>query len=191
MKKLIFICLILTTSSLYAKSSILGGGVTPWTQFPNADTDIKGVRINAGWGYHGSVYGLDIGFANTTDKAMAGIQMGFINTNFGQSLFTLTQLGLINYNHGKMYGFGIQAGFLNINVKDGNWYGVQLSVANFGKNKIRGLQLGAYNEAESVSGLQIGIINKTNNLKGIQIGLLNIATGSGGLPFSPILNIGF
>lgn len=54
-------------------------------------------------------------------------------------------------------------------------------------NRMRGLQIGGFNNNNQTVGVQIGLFNKTNKLKGVQLGLWN-KNGKLGLPF---LNIGW
>jgi hypothetical protein len=182
------------TFSAFAKSVPTGGGILPFLQAPSSETAIKGIRINPGWGAHDVVYGLDFGLGgNTTTKDFVGLGLaGGFNHTQGNATIVLLQMALgANINSGKANIGGLQFSILgNYSPGETNVYGVQFSgVGNFGKNNIYGMQIGVYNVAESVYGFQIGIVNKAKNLHGVQIGLANF--NESGIPFLPIINVGF
>jgi hypothetical protein len=66
-----------------------------------------------------------------------------------------------------------------------------------------GIQIGLWNEAQSIRGFQIGLVNVANSACGFQVGLINRAESAYGfqagginiiresdMPFLPIVNIG-
>ncbi|MBQ9727054.1 MAG: hypothetical protein IJV65_06075 [Kiritimatiellae bacterium] len=75
------------------------------------------------------------------------------------------------------------------NRVDGTMRGVQVAAFNFAES-VRGVQIGLLNGATSVSGVQIGFFNSTRTLSGVQIGLGNYVQESA-VPFLPILNVRF
>ena len=195
MKKLIlFLTIFISHQPFAATNSIVGGGVSPITQYPY-EGSIYGLRFNPGWGSHEKVYGLDMSLiGGITSKAFAGAAVaGFFNTNLSTANIIGFQIaGLGNFNLGKTRVYGIQFGnILNVNSGQAFIYGLQASIfANLGKNYVKGIQIGVYNRAEIVKGLQIGVINSAGSLHGIQIGLLNFHN-KGAIPFFPGINIGF
>lgn len=197
--RLLFSLLILGFAS-HANSSTdtyFATGLIPhWTQAPDADASVTGMRFSAGAASHKEMYGLDIGvIGNFTSSKFVGTAMsGAFNFTDGSASIVLLQLaGGVNVNNGKANIYGIQlAPFANINRGDGNVFGMQMSVgANVSpKTNIYGFQFGLYNEANQVYGFQVGLINRAQRLHGIQIGLSNY-NASGWLAWFPLLNVGF
>jgi len=52
------------------------------------------------------------------------------------------------------------------------------------------MQIGIYNQAETMNGVQIGIFNIAANFNGMQLGLCNLIKNSP-FPFMVIFNFGF
>lgn len=189
----------------------VGGGTFPiFAQLPDTDQKIKGMRLNPGWGYHKSVYGLDLSaVGGSTYEKFVGMQMaGVFNDNAGKAIVTGWQAaGALNRNAGLTHIAGLQ---LTLGVNSAakavtNIYGGQVAlIANIGDNMIHGLQSSIYNQAkavygvqvgvmnnaEVVRGVQLGVVNKAKSLRGIQLGLANFSK-EGGAPFLPIINVGF
>ena len=67
--------------------------------------------------------------------------------------------------------------------------GVQVGLWNEAQS-IRGVQAGVINIANAVTGFQIGLINRSESLYGVQIGAVNVIR-EGEWPFLPVINIGF
>ena len=67
--------------------------------------------------------------------------------------------------------------------------GVQVGLWNEAQS-IRGVQAGVINIANAVTGFQIGLINRSESLYGVQLGVVNVIR-EGEWPFLPILNVGF
>ena len=103
-----------------------------------------------------------------------------------------------------LYFEGVQANILRNDVKDDS-SGFQLGIYNsVGGGDLLGLQVGLFNEANSMrgaqvgllnvsgetEGLQVGIINRSETMHGYQIGIVNVIRDAE-LQFCPIVNIGF
>jgi hypothetical protein len=186
---------VLGFSSTEAAMSPLAASIFPPVQFPPSGFNITGARASVLWGRHLTVRGIDVGvLGNITDQAFAGIGVsGLVNYNRGTANVVFLQAaGIANINVNKASVVGLQlAGIANSNVAESSVLGVQIALANLSSHThIMGFQLGAYNQARTVSGFQIGIINQTDILHGIQIGLLNFHR-QGAFAVSPIINIGF
>ena len=67
--------------------------------------------------------------------------------------------------------------------------GVQVGLWNEAQS-IRGVQAGVINVANAVTGFQVGLINRSESLYGVQIGAVNVIR-EGEWPFLPVLNVGF
>ena len=83
---------------------------------------------------------------------------------------------------------GCQAGIYNTAGR-ADVLGVQVGLWNEAQS-IRGVQAGVINIANAVTGFQIGLINRSESLYGVQIGIVNVIR-EGEWPFLPIINIGF
>ena len=160
---------------LLLPAPVLAGGWFPlqvalWqpAQAVPENWNVYGLRFNLIYGKNKEVWGLDMGFANTSTKGVRGIQAGLIN---GPG--TLGGIGIGAVNSTETVN-GLQAGLFNVSEQDTN--GAQVSAI--------------YNQSRRVRGLQIGLINSTEKLKGLQIGLINTVK-DGTIPFFPIINPGF
>ena len=67
--------------------------------------------------------------------------------------------------------------------------GVQLGLWNEAQS-IRGVQAGVINIANAVSGFQVGLINRSESLYGVQVGAVNVIR-SAEPSFLPLVNVGF
>ena len=83
---------------------------------------------------------------------------------------------------------GGQAGIYNTAGR-ADVLGVQVGLWNEAQS-IRGVQAGVINIANAVTGFQIGLINRSESLYGVQVGVVNVIR-EGEWPFMPVLNIGF
>ena len=83
---------------------------------------------------------------------------------------------------------GCQSGIYNTAGR-ADVLGVQLGFWNEVQS-IRGVQAGVINIANAVTGFQIGLINRSESLYGVQIGAVNVIR-EGEWPFLPLINIGF
>lgn len=86
---------------------------------------------------------------------------------------------------------GWQVGVYNSAGCAASWGGVALQVGLFNEAQtINGLQLGIVNIAGKVDGVQIGLINRAETSYGFQVGGVNVIRDSD-LTFCPVVNIGF
>jgi hypothetical protein len=134
--------------------------------------DITGFRLNLIYGTNTNVSFLDFGLLNRTKAQETGIMVGGVWNGVEGGVSGVQVAGLLN-NSGSAYMMeGLQVSCLNIS------------------GDVVGLQVGAFNNAKSVQGMQIGVFNYAEQLNGMQIGLININNGAG-IPFMPVLNVGF
>jgi len=148
------------------------------------------ISINMFAGYSGGLKGIEMaGFANALKGDMNGIQMaGFCNNTFGRAN-GMEIAGFWNFNRGKVNGLQL-AGFVNValdtvvglqgsgfaNVTVGDTHGVQASgFANITTGTQKGVQAsGFFNYARKLRGVQLGVVNVADTVeKGIPIGFLS------------------
>ncbi|MBQ6471823.1 MAG: hypothetical protein IJJ33_07560 [Victivallales bacterium] len=170
MKKILFYVLALVAACAYARDST-PLQISLWP--PNAQVapqniNVTGLKINLPFGGNDQIYGLDLGFASTSEECSA-LQVNLI----------------INRSHTRFSG--IQAGLIN---QAGSASGIVLGGMNITDDKFHGLEIGILNSSMETQGVQIGLINYTEFMMGIQIGLINIITQSN-VPFFPFVNICF
>ncbi len=132
-----------------------GGGQTflsvtilPWSA-PGESWDVRGLRLNLGWGANREMYGIDAGLFGWSD-VFAGIGVNVFG-NYTEHDADGIQIGLINEVDGRMRG--IQIGLVN-----------SCEVQN-------SLNIGLVNIAERLEGVQIGLLNF--NRCGIDMPILN------------------
>ena len=197
MKKLPLLALIVGLFALpnaHALTSPMGLSLFPPVELPPQDFTITGVRLNAIWGNHQHVYGIDIGgIANETLQEFAGIQIaGGLNYNQGTATVVGLQAAAIaNINVNKAHVLGVQVAAYNSNEAESWIVGVQVGLLNLNPHtSVTGVEVGLYNNALEVTGFQIGLLNLVDNLHGIQIGLVNFNT-RGLFAVAPLLNAGF
>lgn len=165
------------------------GLFSPNAQFPAADDNVSGLRINLISGECVDMVGLDIGvFANVVSDGMFGLQLSGLYGFAGGDSMAVQMSGIGNRCSGNLTGLQI-SGVFNYCDYSSTVNGVQFSLANV-CGSMNGLQVGIYNKALDVYGIQIGIVNGTRRLTGVQIGLINLVKDST-VPFMPILNAGF
>lgn len=143
------------------------------TLLPNAqifsrDTPVKGIAVNAIYGWQDDVEGFDVGLLNET-----GTHSGF-------------GAGLVNVSREDASGF--QAGMSN--AVEGSMVGMQVGSSNQVYGDLHGVQVGLGNASGGGRGLQLGFLNHTKSMKGLQIGFINI-NENGFLPFFPVINFSF
>ena len=81
-----------------------------------------------------------------------------------------------------------QIGFYNTAGR-ADLLGIQIGLWNEAQS-IQGIQAGIINVANSVSGIQAGLINRSETMVGYQVGLINVIRDNE-LQFCPIVNIGW
>ncbi len=122
----------------------------------------------------GQMQGFQIaGMTNTVLKPVKGFQVGGVN-NYVKGSFTGFQLAGV-YNHVTDSVLGLQVGGV-ANFARRTVTGVQLAgVINFSNRETRGVQIsGVFNYTKRLKGLQIGVINIADTSEGYSIGLINI-----------------
>ena len=166
----------------------------PSIQWPMADADVTGLRLNVLAGKHHNVYGVDVAIIeNVVSDCAAGIQLaGLINysdTVYGYQLAALhnsaielvggAQISYANIN--KCYGSWLQVGVGNCS---GFFEGAQIAGLVNLAYSCKGLQIGSFNIAEELSGFQVGVANVAQELSGFQIGVANGARRMSGFQIS-------
>ncbi len=122
----------------------------------------------------GSVTGLQIGgLQNTSLKNVTGVQAAGINNYVKGNVSGLQIGGIGNINGGTMNGFQAAGVF---NYQNKNLSGIQLGgVGNIGGGEVKGFQVaGIFNYAKKLKGVQFGLINIADTSDGYSIGLINI-----------------
>lgn len=134
-----------------------------------------------------SVSGIQLaGLSNIVTHDMKGVQIGGIyNHAYNHKGVQIAGIGSINIKSGKGVSIGgifnstqnmsgVQvAGIANVNVKKTN--GVQVAgIVNVSAREINGLQLSSFvNIASKLKGVQIGIVNIADTSEGYSVGLFN------------------
>ncbi|MBP7556904.1 MAG: hypothetical protein KA821_11590 [Chitinophagaceae bacterium] len=113
------------------------------------------------------------GMTNTVLKPVKGFQVGGVN-NYVKGSFTGFQVAGV-YNHVTDSVLGLQIGGV-ANFARRTVSGVQLAgVINFSNRETRGVQIsGVFNYTKRLKGVQIGLINIADSSDGYSIGLINI-----------------
>ncbi|MEP7374179.1 MAG: STN and carboxypeptidase regulatory-like domain-containing protein [Chitinophagaceae bacterium] len=122
----------------------------------------------------GSMTGLQIGgLQNTVLKNVKGLQASGINNFVKGNVNGLQVAGIGNISGGTMNGFQA-AGVFNYQNRNSN--GIQVAgVGNIGGGEVKGLQIGGvFNYAKKLKGVQIGLINIADTSDGYSIGLINV-----------------
>lgn len=164
-------------------------GIIPPLQMPPETWDIVGIRLNLLVGRHNNVTILDIGtLANLSLGKMQGIEVAGIWNQVYQDLMGIQVSGIANRVYGDLTGLQI-AGIANYNGA-ADTTGLQIASVNVNQGETTGVQIGIYNQVESMSGVQIGLFNSADNFIGMQLGLCNLIRQSP-CPFMVILNFGF
>jgi hypothetical protein len=166
----------------------LGIGLLPPVQFPAEDWDLAGLRLNILAGMHNNVAFLDFAvLANIAHGEVSGLELAGVWNLVKQDFRGLQLSGVANRVHGDVTALQL-AGIANINGA-GDFVGLQIAAVNVNQGDGSGLQVGLFNQAESMSGAQIGLVNKSRDLQGLQLGLFNFISNST-LPFMVFLNLG-
>ena len=154
-----------------AKTNSLQLSIANPMQRHDAQTSVKGLRVNFWYGKNHHMSGVDLGAVNHLTGNFKGVQLGEVNMVDGD--FKGWQFGTVNRVGNRFTG--LQTGFLYNRA-----------------NKFKGVQFGlGYNRAGEFKGVQIGLWNRAESLKGFQIGLLNFNKNGRPLGFLPIINFGF
>lgn len=138
----------------------------------------------------GEVTGLQAaGFSNFVRKKLTGVQVSGFHNHVGNALTGGQYAGFSNYVHGKMTGVQVSGFYNHVSdsvtglqaAVFGNYArkqvtGVQMAgFANFANREMTGAQLApVFNYAKKLKGLQIGLINIADTSSGYSIGLINI-----------------
>lgn len=140
------------------------------------------------------------GFTNVVLGSVNGVQFASYFNYCGKDLKGVTFAGLGNVGLGELHGGQFSAGFnfnrkgghgvqvaAHTNVVLGNFKGTQVAcIANIATKNIDGAQISAgVNYAKKVKGIQVGLINIADSVDGASIGFLNfIKHGKHQLEFS-------
>jgi hypothetical protein len=122
----------------------------------------------------GEMQGFQVaGMTNTVLKPVKGFQVGGAN-NYVRGNFTGFQVAGV-YNHVTDSVLGLQVGGV-ANFARRTVSGVQLAgLINFSNRETRGVQIsGVFNYTKRLKGVQIGVINIADSSDGYSIGLINI-----------------
>ncbi|WP_061248638.1 LA_2272/LA_2273 family lipoprotein [Leptospira alstonii] len=164
--------------------------------------EIEFLRINIIDGQVGSLYGINVGMANTVKDGMVGLQTGLYNEVSGTAAGI--QVGIVNsntngisgiqiggINSGRSFARGSTSGSLGIGISAGaiNFatFGLNVALFNFGA----GLNVGVANYSAGASigivnygsGLKLGIVNLDENGRrgGLNIGVINLGSQDSGI----------
>ncbi|TDH29051.1 hypothetical protein EXU57_02965 [Segetibacter sp. 3557_3] len=128
----------------------------------------------------GYTRGLQIGgLFNLTRDYTQGVQIGGLYNKVGAGVTGLQIAGIHNLVNGDLNG--LQVGGIYNHANSGEGLQVA-GISNYLNKHMRGIQVaGIANFARAVDGVQVsGIVNRTKKLRGVQIGLINIADTSDG-----------
>jgi len=150
---------------------------------------------------------LQLGLINIANHSNVPVQVGLTNwtradKNPGLALSAINlgpnhrglQLGIANY-YASESSAGASLALLLNHAQD--YHGLQVSPINLAQQRLRGVQIGAYNYASKLKGLQLGVINYALEIsKGVQLGLMNIyliasESGENVHRVSPLLRVMF
>lgn len=122
----------------------------------------------------GDVAGVQVGgVSNTVLGAMAGVQVGGVS-NYTRKNLTGVQVGGV-YNHTAGFVKGVQVAGVGSFSRE-KVSGVQIGgVGNIANRDMHGLQVGGvFNYAKRLKGVQIGLINIADTSDGLSIGLITV-----------------
>jgi len=182
-------------------------------QLAPEDWDVRGLRLNLGYGNNKNVHGIDVGGFNFVTSEAVGVQIGAGNS---AGEMKGIQFGLFNDTHGdccgSQIGFknhcmrsltGVQLGLINERGADDKTMRMMGAANEFNRAAVgsglvtalssgdfAGVQVGIYNGTYSCSmkGVQFGLHNYATDIRGLQIGLLNRAVAMTGIQIG-IVNI--
>jgi hypothetical protein len=154
MKRLIAatISMIAFASIAMADTQPFQASLTPDIAIHDQSTFIKGLTLSI-WGENPQK-SLAIGIANGTTGDSAGFSLGWL-LNYGEN-YRGVSWACVNYTTGDVLGW--QGAF--VNYSGGSMTGLQTGCVNYA-NRMKGLQLGLLNFAESTNEalVQIGLLN--------------------------------
>ena len=164
-------------------------GIIPPVQIPPETWDVVGIRLNLLVGRHNNVTLLDIGtLANLSLGEVIGIEVAGLWNQVNQDLKGVQISGVANRVYGDLAGLQV-AGIANYNAAM-NTTALQIAPVNVNQGETTGMQIGLYNQVESMTGVQIGLFNSAEHFYGMQLGLCNLIRQSP-FPFMVIMNFGF
>ena len=146
-------------------SPVQFGFFTP-LQWPNADYDVGGFRLDLVYGTCCNFDGLDIGIVGVSQNHANGLLVN-----------------LVTYAEGDGIGLGIGG----VNYFGGDFIGAQVGLANW-IDSGNVIQIGLLNRGYDIKGHKLGLINVAEHFEGIQIGLINVISCSD-QKFLPIINM--
>jgi CarboxypepD_reg-like domain len=133
------------------------------------------------------------GVSNFTKGKLNGVQLAGVYNHVSDSINGVQAAGVANFAKEKIKGWQI-AGVANVSTKETN--GVQLAgVFNYTK-KLKGVQIGLINIADTSDGYSIGLINFVKNgyhqlsISSDEVAHLNVAYKSGNRKLYSIIQIG-
>jgi hypothetical protein len=144
--------------------SLAGISLFKPVQYPDAESDIYGLRINLLYGVHRDIYGFDLGLVNKADNVY-GFQTGIFYNNVSANMNGF-QISVVNNVDGNTYV--MQTALYSNNVK-GSMMGVQTALI---KNIVDG----------TMAGIETAILlnQVKGNMYGMQTALLsNKVSGNG------------
>ena len=126
---------------------------SPLQVFPDY-FNVYGLRLNLPYGSNNTIYGLDVGFANTCDTQY-GLNVAVFLSRRKTAMYGISFAGIFSISQGDDIGLSM-AGFYN---ETGTIRGLQTALLCNQTKHVKGVQLGLYNYAREMDGVQIGILN--------------------------------
>ena len=131
------------------------------------------------------VIGLRVNLFSGECEQVTGMDIGFIGRS---RYYNGIQLNLlINSVEDELAGWQLGLGYNEAGAA--RPLSLQLGLWNQAQS-MQGIQCGLVNLADYSSGLQVGLINRSEQIGGYQIGLINVIRGNS-VPFMPLINFGF
>ncbi|MBI1289651.1 hypothetical protein GC173_00210 [bacterium] len=166
-------------------------GVTLAGIVNTSERPYHGLRLAGICNIGGALKGVELGGLWNYAKGFSGIQ-GALLMNKADAMGAGLQVSAL-YNTGEESSPDSHSTRAQIavcaNHLDGSTAGVMVSgFYNEVNGKLRGVQVGGFNKAESTRGIQFGIINDAKELHGVQIGLFNFSERRLRLP---LINVRF
>ncbi|MDA3925212.1 MAG: hypothetical protein PF904_11000 [Kiritimatiellae bacterium] len=118
-------------------------------------------------------------------EQVTGMDLGFIGRS---QYYNGIQINfLVNSVEDRLAGWQIGLGYNEAGTCDP--FSMQVGLWNQTQS-LCGIQCGLVNLADYSTGFQVGLINRSEGINGYQVGLINVIRGSR-VPFMPIINFGF